>query len=63
MVVSVPCNMRKVFFKDKFFETNKFPKEEPINIFLNSMIIREPLSCPCGPTISSVRPFDISSLV
>ena len=54
MVVSVPCNMRKVSFKDKFFETNKFPKEEPINIFLNSMIMREPLSCPCGPTISSV---------
>ena len=31
MVVSVPCDMHKYSFKDNFFETYKFPKEEPIN--------------------------------
>ena len=25
------------------------------------MIMREPLSCPCGPIISSIRRFDILS--
>ena len=32
-------------------------------IFVNSMIMREPLSCSCGSIISSIRPFDISPSV
>ena len=31
MVVSVPCDMRKDYFKVTFFEMNKFPMKEPVN--------------------------------
>ena len=31
MLLSVSCDMCKDFFKERFFEMNKFPKKEPIN--------------------------------
>ena len=31
MLLSVSCDMYKDFFKETFFEMNKFPKKEPIN--------------------------------
>ena len=31
MLLSVSCDMCKDFFKETFFEMNKFPKKEPIN--------------------------------
>ena len=31
MLLSISCDMCKDFFKETFFEMNKFPKEEPIN--------------------------------
>ena len=30
MLLSVSCDMCKGFFKETFFEMNKFPKKEPI---------------------------------
>ena len=59
MVVNFPCDMRKDSFKDTLFEMNKFPKKKLIS-FGSSMIVREPLSCSCGPIISFIRPSDFS---
>ena len=33
MLSSVLCHMCKDFFKETFFEMNKFPKKEPMHFF------------------------------
>ena len=47
MVVSVPCDIGKDL--DTSFERH-------LQIFVGSVIVREPLSCSYCPIISSVRP-------
>ena len=62
IVVSVLYDMHKDFFQDTFFQITNFERKN-LQIFASSMIMREPLNCSCGPIISLIRPFDISSLV
>ena len=60
IVLSVPCYMCKDYFKETFFEMNKFLKKEPIH-FCKFYDNEGTISCCCGRIISSIRPFEFRS--